>query len=784
MVENILDISTSQLKTDYIKIENLNQFKFTVPQLHPNNPKYISTWMHIKKLIVEGMWGEEFGGYRFCGGDLLYYGNLCMIYDTDESKNTIEIKPLIRDLEWELFYGLLEAEGFSGFSEDDKYTSDNLIFTYDKNRTKLSDSWRIFQDNGKFKEYIPPRENIRMIHDEPKGKVLKFNNAQNYSILGSRGGGKSYTIALGKMLHKIVTDGGQYYNEGNFYSKPFYLLKYIINPTVECLVGSGDTDKSSEFCSKIAASMNALAIKPEFGVWGEPGDADYTPCPLYKDMSGSLSSGNKKNAWRHEYKVIQKGREVFKGTKSKVYHVSYSDKKQGGAQAGAGGRYVMSVIEESGLTANTIDIHNSNSSAVARNGIQFGVQVDLGTSGNIKMIEQTKKKFLNPQDYNIVSYDDEWEGNGKDGKIGFFLPFYLTLNQYKDENGNTDFVQAFDYINTIREKAANSDDPSVLREEKMNRPIVPSEMWLTDTGHYLPYEEAIAREKELLKGNLYQKIGTPIKLRKDSNTPEGVSYTIHHDADPFYEIYYKNKLSLEGTTMIYDFPRKVGGATPNDMYIATHDPYVSDNIEDGGSVGVTLVWLHPKYWSTEMPPTGPLVATYIGKHSMGLEGYYKVQENLLAFYGNPVGGLFYEKNRGRPCRDYYVKKNKAYILAPSPGQFENDGNTKKKITQYGITIGNKIIKIQFLDMTSDLLLKELEPIEKLLIETIPCIFLVRQIISYKIDGNFDAVSALMLLPTAIKEIEYTLEEEIKKKNKHNPLSFLSMNQNLWKTQQI
>ncbi len=775
-MNNILDISISQLKTDYIRIENLNQYLLQIPQLHPSNPLYIPTWANIKKLIIEGMWGEESGGHRFCGGDLMFYANLAIIYDTDAAKNTIEIKPLIRDVEWEIFYGLLEAEGFSGFSEDDKYTSDNLILSFDKNRSPLEESWRVLRGDGKFKEYINPRENIRRLHDTQVGVALKYNQAKNYSILGSIGGGKSYTIALGKVLHKIITDGGQFYDKGKFYRKPFYIPEYEIQPMVECLVGSGDTDKSSEFCSKIAASMNALALKSEFGVWGSPGDDDYFPCPLFKDMSGSLGNGNKKNPWRHEYKVIQKGREVIKGTKSKLNHVSYSDRKEGGSQAGAGGRYAISVVEESGLTKNSIEIHNSNTSAVSRNGIQFGVQIDLGTSGNIQMIEQTKKKFTNPQDYNIVEYDDVWEGNGKNGKIGFFLPFYLTLNQFKDKDGNTNFTEAFKHVNKLREEKAVSDDPSVLREEKMNRPIVPSEMWLSDTGHYLPYEEAIAREKVLLRGNLYQKIGTPIKLRWDSKVAEGVNYSIDHQADPFYEIYFQTKLSIEGCVMIYDFPRRIGGIVPNDMYIATYDPYVSDNIDEGGSIGVTYVWLHPRYWDNNLPLTGILVASYIGKHPQGLDGYHLTQEQLLAFYGNPKQGLWYEKNRGRPCRDYYIKKNKANLLALSPAKYESDGNPNK-VTQYGITIGNRIIKIQFLDLLSSFLTKEME--SNLVIERIPDIFLIRQIISYKIDGNYDAVSSMLLLPVALAEIEYTMIEEVKKKNKHNPLTFLSMNKNLY-----
>jgi len=43
---------------------------------------------------------------------------------------------------------------------------------------------------------------------------------------------------------------------------------------------------------------------------------------------------------------------------------------------------------------------------------------------------------------------------------------------------------------------------------------------------------------------------------------------------------------------------------------------------------------------------------------------------------------------------------------------------------------------------------------KLLIETIPCLFTIKQIRQFKMDGNFDGVSALQGLPLAIKEIEH------------------------------
>lgn len=1139
--DSIGNVPVSSLKTDYIRIQNRDQFLFDIPMMHPKDPQYLKFWRRIKKLCVEGMWGYEFGHYRYMPPALLFYGNLALIEDTDENKQTIYIKPEISDLEWEIFYGLFEAEGFSGFSGDDNNSSDELLLKYKKSSTPLSDidETRLFKPNGTLKDYIPPRENIKMLHESDRGVPLYYNEARNFSILGSRGGGKSYSIGLGKILHAIVVDGGKYYDErtGKFYRSHHYNPKEILDeknhPIAVTVVGSGDTDKSSEFCSKIHASMNSLATEARFGVWGEPGDWDYTPCPLFKDMSGSLMPGNKKNPWQHKYKLLVKGREVPKGTTSRLFHVSYSDKKQGGGQAGAGGRYLYSVIEEQGLcfakgtevrmfngsikniqdiedgdlvmgpdgskrtvigttsgvdimykvkqtfgndyvvnsehpicvkkklwaskrssysgykietkfikakdyddisnkqahygyknslqqfskkdinldpyflgywlgdgdrggtnfttmdnevveylsemsqnydlevrlngksgksstyriagnkgnsenklltqlrsynliknkhipidfihntkevrlqllaglldsdgclldkktyncyefyqtnrkelveqvqylcqtlglratiservittgcankeigprtkykvrisgniaiipckvlrkktyyrnykknflytsikveklekdtyygftlkedslfllkdgtvvhnTKNTIEVFNSNNSAVARNGRQFGVQIFLGTSGNLDMIKQTRKMFMNPQDYRITTYQDEWEGMGKDGKIGFFLPYYMTLRRFKDKQGNTKYKETFEFIKERRDLASKSDDPSVLREEKMNRPIVPSEMWILNKGYYLPYEEAVSRERELLKGNKFMRVGTPVKLTWHSESTTGVTHNIQHNADPFYEFPINdNRLNLDGCIMIYHFPKE---NEPKDMYIFTHDPYVSENLDEGGSLGVTHGWVNPKYWDEHMPATGPMVCTYIAKPLGGLKQYYENQEKLIHFYGAPPQGLAYEANRGADCKNHYLKKGKAHLLFPRPQVSEGQNIYAKKIMNYGITVSGsgKLGKIQMLDRTYDFLLEDIFILgkEMKLIETIPCIFTIRQIIAFDIEyDNYDAVSSMILYPAVIRELEYKLiKERQEKRENYNELAFLSMNTSVFK----
>ena len=46
----------------------------------------------------------------------------------------------------------------------------------------------------------------------------------------------------------------------------------------------------------------------------------------------------------------------------------------------------------------------SNTPTVSNDGAQYGVQVALGTSGNIDLVQQSKQVFNSPQDYNFFGF--------------------------------------------------------------------------------------------------------------------------------------------------------------------------------------------------------------------------------------------------------------------------------------------------------------------------------------------------------------------------------------------
>lgn len=770
-LHKIVTIEDREIYTGFVKIENRDQYLTKAPDYQVGDPRRAVFWSRETKRCVEGKWGKMFGGYRYMRGPTYFYGNYFLLQETDRQKRTYYIKPNIDDLEWTISYYIGVCRGFSGFEKDTKYTCLTDVKEHLEDPTGLytEDYLRKFYPsafhNGKLKEYVDAYDYISRLHPKPLGRALYENQTHNGQVAGSRGGGKSYIFA-GEFEHSLLFDGANEYNQ-----------EFIDNKLIaELCLGSGDAEKSSEFFSKIVASINAkvdvdLSKKYNLGVATERVYIDgreqeiIHPCPLYRDFIGSTSTGNKTNPFRYVYEELVNGRWVpTGGTGTKLNHVNYSDKKTEGAQAGSGGRYVLSLIEEGGLLEKITEVNRANDSTVAREGVRFGSEFYIGTSGNLMKVMGFRKMMENPQDYSIYPLDNWYGSEGKDGKVGFFLPFYMTLRQFKDENGNTDFERAAMYVEAIRAQKAKSSDPEALRKEKMNRPCWIEEMWLSLDGNIMPYAELDAREKQLTKLNSYQFLEKKVQLIWDNKEPNGVRYKLDDSLEPFRDFPINNsrRKSPHGCVVLYDLPMYVNGEIPDDMYsFVGHDPYVEEDINRGGSIGSTYVLMNPKY--TEGGAKGnTIVAAYNDKPLQGLDKYYENQSKLLALYGNPTRGLWFEKNRGDHCRGYYVAKHKNNLLAPTPQWTQGSRVYAQKISSYGYNVGSRLRKIELAKTMADWLMEEttLSDGTKRNVERLPDLFLIRQLKSYNLDDNFDAVDGFRGCIVGLREYQRRVENEI------------------------
>ena len=436
--------------------------------------------------------------------------------------------------------------------------------------------------------------------------------------------------------------------------------------------------------------------------------------------------------------------------------------------------------------SNIITAWLSNKSTVTSpGGSQFGVQIAIGTSGNIDLVQQSKKMFHNPGEYDCLEYDDIWENSGK---VGFFLPCYLANNKFKDVNGNTDVEAALEFYVDARMTAASKADPEILRYEKMNNPIVPSDMWISSKGHYFPVGELLEREKQLVKFGLYKTDVDSVKLTWDSNTRYGVRVDIDENAEPFYEFPYKKGMSkLDGAIQIYQRPVEINGNIPPDMYFFVFDPYVSDNVDEGGSLGAFYGFMNPKY-TIEGYNGGTMVCSYIGKHPDGRDGFHGNIEKIIAYYGDCPRSFWYENNRGDNTKEFFIKRKKEHLLAFEPARETGANIFQKKIANYGIPMRSLDDKLNMISDTSDYLTNHItyNGAKVRGYETISDIFLIRQMITFELkkQKNYDAVSAFILAPFVMRQLEYKRIDEIDKKQSHNPLAALSVNPGIFKERAI
>lgn len=777
-------IGDRAINTNYIKLENRNQFLIDVPMLHPESMDYMEFWSKQFRRCIEGVWGKMFDKWRYCPGFLYYYGNFFILETTTKRKVTKYEVPKIDDIEWEIVYYFLEAFGFSGFEKDNEQSCLRLLIEdIDEQFIKGNYPNAVTKD-GKLKQYVPAELYLKQLFDKPMGKALFENEAKNAILFGTRGGGKSYIVA-GLFEYRLIFDGAIEYNTDFIHGEL----------TAKTVLGSSVVEKSSDLANKVKKSIAAKAdpiIGRKFGVWGKPGDEDFTPCPFYKDMTGSLEAPNKNNPFRHEYKVSSGSGWVKKGTNSTMYHVNYSLNKGDGSQAAVGGRYLLSAVEEVGLVPNILDIHAANEATLSRDG-KFGTEIYLGTSGNLSRVVGAKKMFLSPQDYGIVSRENRHGTEGAEGKIGFFLPNYMVYRDCKDEHGNTDFDMVCSKINARRKDFAKSNDANVLRNEKINRPCFIDEMWMGSEEELMPVEELQMQEKKLMMYNKYQELFTPVKLLWDSDKPNGVDYVIDRELEPYIEwpLNINKRKDPRGCVVIYDFPRTVNGVIPNDMYqFVGHDPYVEEDFTRGGSVGSTYVLMNPAYIPNGYPGN-VIVASYIDKPLNGLDEYYENQEKLLAMYGNPNQGLWFEKNRGQDCRAHYIRKHKGQLLSLTPQYQEGSSVMQRNIQSFGYVVGNRITKLRLAKMMRDWLLEEVEincgnnwydGIKKNF-ERVPCLFLIRQMIGYNLDDNFDAFDGFRGCVLGLREYETKLSSDTnreRRRQENSVLSYYLNNQRIFK----
>ena len=134
----------------------------------------------------------------------------------------------------------------------------------------------------------------------------------------------------------------------------------------------------------------------------------------------------------------------------------------------------------------------------------------------------------------------------------------------------------------------NQNARSALDAELQNRPLVPSEVFLTRTGNLFPVADLLTRLAELEASNRERNHDYIGELYVDTTTKK-VSWKPNAKLKPIYEFPLRGSDDMAGCVLIYEMPYEDSdGVIPFGMYIAGTDPYDHDE-STTSSLGSTFV---------------------------------------------------------------------------------------------------------------------------------------------------------------------------------------------------
>ena len=533
------------------------------------------------------------------------------------------------------------------------------------------------------------------------GLYNNFEGGQHMAELASRGKGKSYSLAS-ILNHIFVVGENEEAHEKvkgivTAYQKEYLTKDGVLNKFVDM----------ANFC------------------------ATNTQFPR-KRLKNSLQE----MTWIMGYKDVEL--DIEKGTQNTVLGVSSKDDES----KLRGKRAAKILIEEFGTFPRLVDLYNVLLPSVQEGDIVFGQIYMLGTAGdNESDFAGAQEIMYNPKGYNMYALPNVFDkfNQGKPYFV-FFFPGYVNRKGCYNENGVSDVIKALIEIlmNRYRVKY-NSTDPNTIIKTIAEVPITPAEAIVKTGVNMFPVADLTERIGQLdanpteyddvYVGDLVFNKDGQIEYKPTSATP--IRDFPHKD----------NK--IVGAIEIYQLPEidRNTGKPYNDRYILGADPYDDDesNTMSLGSIFVLDLW------------TDRIVAEYTGRPPFA-DDYYEICRKLCLFYN---GRLNYEYNK-KGLFSHFSTRNSLYLLTDvleflKEKQMMKDGyGNKSKGTNASPAINAYArSRLRSWLLAPVPIMQTIDGEEKEVM--VPRLFTVRnrallkELINYNSEGNFDRISAMGML---------------------------------------
>lgn len=533
------------------------------------------------------------------------------------------------------------------------------------------------------------------------GLYNNFDGGQHMAELASRGKGKSYSLAS-ILNHIFVVGENEEAHEKvkgivTAYQKEYLTKDGVLNKFVDM----------ANFC------------------------ATNTQFPR-KRLKNSLQE----MTWIMGYKDVEL--DIERGTQNTVLGVSSKDDES----KLRGKRAAKILIEEFGTFPRLVDLYNVLLPSVQEGDIVFGQIYMLGTAGdNESDFAGAQEIMYNPKGYNMYAIPNVYDkfNQGKPYFV-FFFPGYVNRKGCYNEDGVSDVIKALIEIlmNRYRVKY-NSTDPNTIIKTIAEVPITPAEAIVKTGVNMFPVADLTERIGQLdANPTEYDDVYVgDLVFNKEGQ----VEYK-PTSAQPIRDFPHKDN-KIEGAIELYQMPEidKNTGKPFNDRYILGADPYDDDesNTMSLGSIFVLDLW------------TDRIAAEYTGR-PLYADDYYEICRKLCLFYN---GRLNYEYNK-KGLFSHFSTRNSLYLLTDvldflKEKQMMKDGyGNKSKGTNASPAINAYArSRLRSWLLSPVPIMQTIDGEEKEVL--VPRLFTVRnrallkELINYNSEGNFDRISAMGML---------------------------------------
>lgn len=533
------------------------------------------------------------------------------------------------------------------------------------------------------------------------GLYNNFEGGQHMAELASRGKGKSYSLAS-ILNHIFVVGENEEAHEKVKGIVTAYQREYLTKDGV---------------LNKFVDMANFCATNTQFP---------------RKRLKNSLQE----MTWIMGYKDVEL--DIEKGTQNTVLGVSSKDDES----KLRGKRAAKILIEEFGTFPRLVDLYNVLLPSVQEGDIVFGQIYMLGTAGdNESDFAGAQEIMYNPKGYNMYALPNVFDkyNQGKPYFV-FFFPGYVNRKGCYNGNGVSDVIKALIEIlmNRYRVKY-NSTDPNTIIKTIAEVPITPAEAIVKTGVNMFPVADLTERIGQLdANPTEYDDVYVgDLVFNKDGQ----VEYK-PTSATPIRDFPHKDN-KIEGAIEIYQLPEidRNTGKPYNDRYILGADPYDDDesNTMSLGSIFVLDLWIDR------------IVAEYTGRPPFA-DDYYEICRKLCLFYN---GRLNYEYNK-KGLFSHFSTRNSLYLLTDvldflKEKQMMKDGyGNKSKGTNASPAINAYArSRLRSWLLAPVPIMQTIDGEEKEVM--VPRLFTVRnrallkELINYNSEGNFDRISAMGML---------------------------------------